>query len=333
MKFIFGAEPEAPISAYINLVKTGESLGYDAAWVPDQTFYLDPFVSLALCAAATDHIELVIGVANPYTRHPVQVARALGTLDDAAPGRVALGYGAGNRRQLVVPLGGELERPAAHVRAAVKICRALFRGETLHYRNDLFVAEGVQLQMPAHPNVPIYVAARGPRILEVAGELADAVVIGAITSPGGIEYALRHLRIGAERAGRDWHAIGRMLWITCHVTEDKALWIERYRPNAAHILAGAPPEIFDALKLTAQFMVKLKARYAEGGSARAAYLVPDDLVLQLAAIGSADEIADQLQRAADCGIDQIGILVNAPTIEESHQSIRRFAEEVMPKLK
>ncbi|MFN8452305.1 MAG: LLM class flavin-dependent oxidoreductase [Anaerolineae bacterium] len=333
MKFAFGAKPKAPMRAFVNLVREGEALGFDSAWVPDQTFFPDPFVSIAMCAAATERIELVIGVANPYTRHPVQVARAAATLDDVAPGRIALGYGAGNRKELVVPLGGELHRPAAHCREAIDLCRRLLRGEMLHHRSDLYVADGVELEMPPHPDVPIVLVARGPRIMEIAGEMANTAVIGALLSEDGVRYALEHIQIGAARVGRDWREVGRMLWITCFVTDDRALWVERYRSSAAHILAGAPEAIFDALKLSRSFMDELKTVYAEKGQTGAAHLMSDDLVLQLAAIGSPEEVADQLQRAADLGIDQVGILVNAPTVDESLVALRRFADEVMPRLK
>ena len=110
----------------------------------------------------------MIGVANPFTRHPVQVARAAATLDDHSPGRVALGYGAGNRRELILPLGGEQERAAAHCREALVLCRRLLRGEYLNHRGDCFVADGVELEMAPHPDVPLYLAARGPLVLQVA---------------------------------------------------------------------------------------------------------------------------------------------------------------------
>ncbi|MCA9908002.1 MAG: LLM class flavin-dependent oxidoreductase, partial [Anaerolineae bacterium] len=280
----------------------------------------------------TERIELVLGVANPYTRHPVQVARAVATLDDYAPGRIALGYGAGNRKELIVPMGGEQTRPAAHCREAIQLCRRLLQGEMLHHRSDLYVADGVELEMAPHPDVPIYLAARGPLVLQVGGEVSDVVVVGALLSEDGVRFAIDNIRVGAERAQRSLDDIGRMIWITCHVTDEKDLWVDRYRASAAHILAGAPPEVFDALKLTRAFMDELKQVYGETGSAGAANLVSDDLVLQLAAIGSPDEIVDQLQRARDLGIDQVGILVNAPTVDESALSLRRFAAEVMPRL-
>ncbi len=333
MKFAFGAKPRAPMSAFVNLVRQGESLGFDAAWVPDQTFFPDPFVAIAMCAVNTAQIELVIGVANPYTRHPVQVARAAATLDDVAPGRIVLGYGAGNRRELIVPLGREQDLAAMRCREALLVCRQLLRGETIHHRSDTLVADGVALETPPHPNIPIYLAGRGPQVLQVAGELADVAVIGALLSREGLGFAIEQVRAGAGRAGRRLDAVGLMSWITCYVTDDTALWTERYRPSAAHILAGAPSEVFAALKLNHAFMTELKAVYSQGGSEAAAHLVPDSLVRQLAAIGSPAEVADQLLMAAEMGVDRIGILVNAPTVAESEAALRRFAGEVMPRLR
>lgn len=332
MKFIFGAKPKAPITNFTRLVQLGERLGYDAAWIPDQTFFPDPFVTLAVVAARTERIELVIGVANPYTRHPVQVARAAATLDDHCPGRVALGYGAGNRRELILPLGGEQERAAAHCREALVLCRRLLRGEFLRHRGECFVADGVELEMAPHPDVPLYLAARGPLVLQVAGELADCAVIGALLDEEALAWSLGQVAAGARRSGRQLADIGRMIWITCHITEDAPRWLDHSRPMAAHVLAGAPPGVFEALRLGDRFRDELKAVYAERGSAGAAPLVSDGLVKRLMAIGSAEEVAGQLERAIDQGINEIGILVNAPDIRESEEAIRRFADEVMPRL-
>ncbi len=332
MKFIFGAKPKAPITNFTRLVQLGERLGYDSAWIPDQTFFPDPFVTLAVVASQTERIELVIGVANPYTRHPVQVARAAATLDDHCPGRVALGYGAGNRRELIVPLGGEQLRAAAHCREAMILCRRLLRGEYLNHRGECFVADGVELEMAPHPDVPLYLAARGPQVLQVAGELADCAVIGALLDEEALAWSLGQVAKGAAKSGRQLDEIGRMIWITCHITEDAPRWLDHSRPMAAHVLAGAPPGVFEALRLSDRFRDDLKAVYAERGSEGAASLVSDELVKRLMAIGSAEEIAAQLQRAIGQGINEIGILVNAPDIRDSEEAIRRFAEEVMPRL-
>ncbi|MCY4106132.1 MAG: LLM class flavin-dependent oxidoreductase [Chloroflexi bacterium] len=333
MKFIFGAKPKAPITNFTRLVQLGERLGFHSAWIPDQTFFPDPFVTLAVVASHTERIELVIGVANPYTRHPVQVARAAATLDDHTPGRVALGYGAGNRRELIVPLGGEQEQAAAHCREALILCRRLLDGEFLQHRGPHFITDGVELEMAPHPAVPLYLAARGPLILQLAGERADCAVIGALLDEEALAWSLEQVANGARKSGRRLEDLGRMIWITCHITEDAPRWLDHCRPSAAHILAGAPAGVFAALRLSDRFRDELKAAYAEGGSEGAAPLVSDDLVRRLMAIGRPEEIAAQLERAIAQGIDEIGILVNAPDIRDSEEAIQRFADEVMPRLR
>ena len=262
----------------------------------------------------------------------MQVARAAATLDDHAPGRVALGYGAGNRRELIVPLGGEQVQAAAHTREALQLCRRLLDGQFLRHRGAHFIADGVELEMAPHPQVPLYLAARGPLILQLAGELADCAIIGALLDEGALAWSLQQVARGAQKSGRSLADIGRMIWITCHITEDAPRWLEHCRPSAAHILAGAPPGVFAALRLTDGFQDELKAAYSEGGSDGAAHLVSDELVRRLMAIGRPEEVAEQLQRAVAQGINEIGILVNAPDIRDSEEAIQRFADEVMPRL-
>ena len=187
--------------------------------------------------------------------------------------------------------------------------------------------------MAPHPDVPLYLAARGPLVLQVAGELADCAIIGALLDEGALALVLR--ASGPRRAKERPFALsdlGRMIWITCHITEDAPRWLDHCRPSAAHILAGAPPGVFAALRLSDRFQEELKAAYAEGGSVGAAPLVSDDLVRRLMAIGRPEEVAAQLERAIDQGIDEIGILVNAPDIQDSEEAIQRFADEVMPRL-
>jgi 5,10-methylenetetrahydromethanopterin reductase len=332
MKLAFGAKPKAPVGAFVDFVEYGENLGYDAAWFPDQTFFPDPFVSIAISAMATKKIELVIGVVNPYTRNPVQVARAVATLDDIAPNRIALGYGAGNRKELIIPLGVEQINPVARCREAVSVCKQLLQGSKLQYRSSTLTANGVELQMPAHPQIPLYIVGRGPKMLQLAGELADTAVIGALWSIDSLQYAIDQIRIGVKRTDRKFRDLRVMSWITCYVTDDKQRWIDFFRPSAAHILAGAPEEVLSTMKLSSKFIVELKTTYSESGSTAAAKIVPDELVEKIAAIGKPMVIAEQINCVQDMGITELGILVNAPDIEESMRFLKKFIETVWPKV-
>src|SRR5690242_8020369 len=86
------------------LVAEAEALGFDGVWLGDQGFGYDPFVTVAACAAATSTIRLGVGLTTPFTRLPVQIARAVATLHDAADGRLALALGTGNIPHVLRPL-------------------------------------------------------------------------------------------------------------------------------------------------------------------------------------------------------------------------------------
>jgi alkanesulfonate monooxygenase SsuD/methylene tetrahydromethanopterin reductase-like flavin-dependent oxidoreductase (luciferase family) len=169
-------------------------------------------------------------------------------------------------------------------------------------------------------------------MLQLAGELADTAVIGALWSEDGLRFAVEQVRLGAQRGDRNPDDLGIMSWITCYVTEEKERWLDFFRPSAAHILAGAPAPVFSALRLTNSFMTELKSAYAQGGAKVAARLIPDQVAHQLGAIGRSGEVAEQIQRAKEANINQLGILVNAPKIDHSVRFLRRFSEEVLPRL-
>ena len=141
MRFGFGFVPTQPLSEGLRVVQWGEQLGYEMAWIPDQTFFRDPFLVMAHWAQATENIQLMIGVTNPYTRHPAQVARAIATVDEISGGRAHLGIGSGNRRELLLPMGYEQDAAAARTREMVTLVRALLHGETLQHESAYVTAK------------------------------------------------------------------------------------------------------------------------------------------------------------------------------------------------
>lgn len=169
--------------------------------MPDQTFHRDVFAVLTACAAGTRKINLGIGVTNPFTRHPVLIARAAATVDEISGGRLTLGISAGNRRELLRPLGFEQERTALRCREAVVVIKALLRGDRVTHVSDTLTVREVALDFRARPEMPVYLAGRGPQVLKAAGEVADGVIVGALSSLAGLRYALGQITSGA--AGRD----------------------------------------------------------------------------------------------------------------------------------
>ena len=186
-------------------VAYAEQRGFTHAWLYDsQMLFSDVYASLALCAVGTKRIFLGPGVTNPASRIAPVTACAMASLNELAPGRAILGIGTGNtaRRTLGMPAAR-----LAQLREHVEVCRTLLGGGTADYQEGarrrkirFLNPQGGWIDI-AH-RIPIYIAASGPKSLELAGELGDGVILFGTVSPSLVDFALRHVRQGAERAGR-----------------------------------------------------------------------------------------------------------------------------------
>jgi 5,10-methylenetetrahydromethanopterin reductase len=149
---------------------------------------------LAAAAAATERITLAPLIVNPVTRHPAVLASSMATVDELAPGRTLLGLGSGDNAVRLLGL-----RPArvADFEDATRLIKSLLAGESV----EVGAARPAYLQH--HRPIPVWIAAGGPRTLQMAGAYADGVFIRVGTSPQSVGAALKEVRAGAERVGRD----------------------------------------------------------------------------------------------------------------------------------
>ena len=191
---------------------------------------------------------------------------------------------------------------------------------------------GERLQFKAG-QISIYVAGRGPRVLEVGGEVGDGVLVGGLCSPRGIEYALECIRRGAERRERDASSIDIGSWVTCHVTDDRADALERLRPVVAHIIGGAPETVLEAIGLERSTIAAIKASYREGGSCAAAPHVTDDAIDALAIVGDGERCAERIAELARAGVTQFIQLMPPGTVDRYSDLLRLFASDVMDVLR
>ena len=136
-------------------------------------------------------IKLATGVTHPHLRHPAVTASALASLDELTGGRIILGIGTGDSALHTL---GKQPRPLSEVKETVRVFRALTRGEEVEY-------EGARIRIPwSQHRIPVYVAATGPKSLELAGEIADGIVTQHGCYPPVNQLGLDHIKKGAERA-------------------------------------------------------------------------------------------------------------------------------------
>lgn len=330
MEFGFCHVPHDHYAKHVGLVQLAERLGFRRAWIPDQTFNHDPYVILGALALSTSEIQLGVGVANPFTRHPASTGRAIATVADLAPGRVSLGIGAGNVRELLQPLGFPFDRPADRCREALELIRQELTGDEVAYRGRYYQMDGARLELDEPAEVPLYLAGRGRRILEAAGAVADGALIGGLCGDAGIRYALDCLRRGAAGAGRDSLPGEIGSWVTCRIGDDRRAEIERIRPSMAHIIGGAPDQVMAELGLPETVVAAIKSAYRSGGAAAAAEYVTDECVDAFAIVGPPDAVIARIEALGDAGATQFIFLIGSGDVRVQAGQLEQFATEIFP---
>lgn len=331
MKFGFGHVPSS-VRDSTRLVEQAEALDFDFAWIPDQQLFCDPYVALASMALATRRIRLAVGVTNPFTRHPAITARAIATVDQLSGGRAALGMGAGNMKELVHPLGLDTSRVADKCREAALLMKQLWRGGPVDFHGAQFTVDHIGMDIPTRPDLPVYLAGRGPKILSAAGEAADGAIIGSIACDAGLDYAIGRIRAGAQAAGRDPAQLDIVSWVTVHITDDVPAALDALRPGIGHLIGGAPVEVLQTMGLTGEVIRGVKEAYAVGGQKATAPYVTDEAIRAFTIVGDPEMVARHMDALAARGITQVSLLMPPGTVEDYRAILERFAKEVRPRL-
>src|SRR5271170_3634919 len=222
----------------IDYVRRAAEVGFGTAWVPEDYFYRGAFSLASAIACSTKGMRVGIGVLNPYTRHPALTAMEFAALMEISRGRAILGIGASVRHWIETQMGIPWDKPAASMREMVEIVRGLFRGESVSLEGKAFHTRATKLSFPPpSAEVPIHLGVMGPQNLALAGEIADGVLLSAMTGPAYTRFAVENIRRGAERAGRKFDdiEIGALLFIS--VSEDERRAREAVKPILATFLS------------------------------------------------------------------------------------------------
>jgi 5,10-methylenetetrahydromethanopterin reductase len=205
--------PREPVARIVQLVRAAEERGVDAVWVLDsQLLYKDAYIVLGLLAASTSTVKLGPGVTNVVTRHQTVVANAMSTLATIAPGRINVGLGAGDSS--VFPVGLQPLRVAA-CREAILRLRQLLGGEAVDEGGGSGGPVRLSVTPPKSP--PIFLAASQPRMLQLAGEVADGVIVVGPADPDVVRMQLACVDRGRQAAGRQPADVIKDVWVTISI--------------------------------------------------------------------------------------------------------------------
>jgi 5,10-methylenetetrahydromethanopterin reductase len=318
---------------FVRLAAEAEKLGYGTFWVPEDPFYRGAFTLASAIAAGTRSINVGIGVVNPYTRHPSLIAMELAALEEVSGARAVLGIGAGLRDWIEGRLKISYARSSSAMRETVEIVRRLFRGEELTFKGRVFEVERVKLSLrPPRADVPVHLGVIGPRNLEVAGEIANGVLLSVMTSPAYARFALAHLRRGAARAKRTFDGFRVGAYLLASISDDEREAREAVKPFVGALIAlvSNQPEMpmFACAGLAQEKIRAFGEAFAEGGPAAAAKLVDDFIIDTFTLAGSPARCRERLAALIEAG-------VNAPVFFEvpgipPEKTIRDVHQHLMP---
>jgi 5,10-methylenetetrahydromethanopterin reductase len=264
-----------------------EAGGYSGIWVPDIGGH-DAVTTLATFAGTTRRVLLGTGVMPVFSRPPLVIAQTAATLDDLSGGRFVLGLGAGARRPTERWFGTRWSDPFARLAAAVAVVRAVAAGQEV---------DGFTLAFPpVRPRPPVMLAALNPRMLALAGRLADGVLLNWLPLDA-VPDAVAQVRKAATEAGRDPAEVVVAGYIRACVGD------------LGELADDLRPQVLTYLQLPAYAAMLRRYgnadvdRVAAAAPEERAGLVSDRTVEELVATGTADQVAGRLEAYRQAGVD------------------------------
>jgi 5,10-methylenetetrahydromethanopterin reductase len=306
MKFSYCTIPNRSTKTLVDIALKSEQAGVDLLWIPDEEFYRDPFAVLAAIGAKTTKISLGLGITNPYTRHPVQVARAMATVQDYRDEPVIVGIGAGlkhTRAALAAPDGKFVDV----TRDAIIAMKRLFAGESVSVANSVFRIEDARLHFLPHVTPKIYVASTHPDAFRMAGEVADGVIVGNVGEPEAMREVIRFVEEGLKASGRKREDVTIVAWNMVLQGDNVDQLADIIREMIARTITASHSKIRTLLGLDPAQVETIVARVKAKQFPIERELVPNDLVAKMAILGSAEECTRRLAALHEAGADMVGV--------------------------
>jgi 5,10-methylenetetrahydromethanopterin reductase len=290
----------------LDYARYAEKKGFEAIWQAESRLVRDAIVPMAAYAAVTEKIKVGSGVINNWTRNIGLLAATFLTLDDLAPNRILCGIGAW-WDPLARNVGIERRNPLLAMRETVEVLRRLLAMERVTFHGEFHHVDGIELDVVhgrREPrNVPIYIGATGPKMMELAGEIADGVVLNYCVPPEYNREALEQLEAGARRAHRSLDDVDRPQLVVCSVDPDREKALDTTRELLTQYLAQQP-HIAKASGVAQDVVSKIQSILGWPAThdqiRKAKHLVPDDLVTRITASGTPEEArakVDEYSRA------------------------------------
>ena len=299
------------LSSSTALTERAEALGYTDAWSYESNCF-DSFSPLAAVAMRTSSMRLGTSITSAFTRPAPLIAMSAAAIAELAPGRFALGIGSSTEAIVTGWMGLAYERPLSRVCEVVQTIRSLLAGDKVG---------AFRLSRPPDGQVPIFVAALGDRMLQLAGQMADGVVF-FLASAGIIPQLM-------AQVGRPMESVARVVVVTGDDRDQSLSWVRRF-------ICGYAVTPFYASFLVrqgfAEEVAAINRCWADGDRERAAGQVSDTMVHELALVGCGSDVQERIERYFSTGLGVLDLWFKSSSEDPAMRraEIRRALLELAP---
>ncbi|MGP4114968.1 LLM class flavin-dependent oxidoreductase [Streptomyces sp. 4N509B] len=245
MRFSYALLPDYPLDESLAAIRVADELGFHACYAADETWHKDLWQLFAVAAGQTSRIRFGPSVSPVTLREPSLIAQSLATLDELSGGRAEGVLSSGNFGLLAqYGMDWRRTRPLSRVKEALHAVRALLDDGVVTFDGEFYTYDGLfTFARPVQRRVPVMLGAmRGPKSFEAAGALADGCHHALSYTREAYDYAVRHIRAGAERAGKDWRTLDIGAWVVFATGPDSATAKEAARSMVGIYASSMPAE-------------------------------------------------------------------------------------------
>jgi probable F420-dependent oxidoreductase len=321
--------PDPPYTRFLELIELAEQQGFEYGWTYDSPLLWQEASPLfALAIERTKRMKFGHFVTNPGTREPTVLAALYATLHDISEGRMVMGIGRGDSARRVI---GQQPVKMAEFERACRMIKDFMNGREVQWNDKSLQLEWARTD----PQIPMYIAAYGPKALAVAGRVSDGVII-QLADPVIIEWLMATAREAAEAEGRDPAALKAIVGAPSHVSDDLAEAREQVRWFPAmvsnHVVdliekygwdSNIPSELTDYVKVRKGYDYKDHSRVG----AKHGEFVSDEICDRFCVIGTAEQCTDKLRQLEAVGVDQFNLYLMTHGQDEI---LRAYGSDIIP---
>ncbi len=308
MSYVIGQGPHTS-REMLEAAILAEKCGFDSVFMPEHYYDREAGSVLGAIAQSTSKVKIGTGVINPYTRFPSLIAMTVATLDELSNGRIILGLGSGGViGSLTHGIPNEFAEqaygyPVGHLREIVLIVRRLLAGERVTFHGKHYSLDRVQLNFkPIQRDIPIYFGQQGPRMMDLAGQIADGVLITLCCTVPYVKDVIRRIRNAQRTTGRKSGSFDFAARIVTSLSKkpQEATRLAKQIVGRVFIHPGAKP-VMNVTGIDLD-IPSIKKAVHRGKSEKLNELVPNEVVELTTASGTKKEVINKVEEFRMAGV-------------------------------